>query len=230
MPTTTTYTSNGTFHVTASSVAVNISAWGAGGNGSANGTGGSGGAYAAKSVTLPTGSYSVTVGQPNSDGRGNGGNSTFVSASIILVRAAGGKSDGTIAHQAALNTGSTKYVGGAGGTFTATGYGNYGGAGGGSAAGGLGAGVAGSNGYDSGASFPAYGHPLTGSVGASGGASGGGNGGNASYYDAGTNSRLIPATAGDAPGGGGGGGYSGETNTTVITEGSGGVGRVTVTF
>lgn len=223
-----TFTANGTFSVV-TSTPVTMSLWGAGGNGNANGTGGSGGAYVVEMVTLPSGSYTVVVGQPNADGFGNGGNSYFESASVILARAAGGKSDGTIAHQAALNTGSTKYVGGTGGTFT-TGYGNYGGAGGGSAAGGLGNGIAGSDGYDSGASFPQFGHPLGGAAGANGGAAGGGNGGAAAYYNAGTDSRLIPATDGDAPGGGGGGGYSGETNKTVITEGRGAVGRVDVSY
>lgn len=227
MPTVT-YTSNGTFS-RATATPVTMSLWGAGGDGSANGTGGSGGSYVVKSVVLQSGSYNVFVGQRNADGLGNGGDSYFQSASVIIARAAGGRSDGTITHQASFNTGSTKYVGGAGGTFSG-GYGNYGAGSGGSAAGGLGVGIAGSNGLDNGASFPQYGHSVGAVSGASGEASGGGNGGNSAYYDAGTNSRLIPATNGEAPGGGGGGGYSGETNIAVVTEGRGALGRVDISY
>lgn len=227
MATTTFYTS-GTFTVTGST-SITASCWGAGGNGNLNGTGGSGGAYAQGKLTIQSGSYTVNVGQANADIFGNGGASSFVSASVILVRAGGGKSDGTITGQSSVNTGSIKYTGGLGGTFAAN-YGNYGGAGGGSSAGGLGNGVAGANGSDTGASFPQFGHSLTGSLGASGTSSGGGNGGNAAYYYAGTDSRLINATNGDIPGGGGGGGYSGETSTSVKTEGLGGAGLVVISW
>jgi hypothetical protein len=225
---TTTFYKSGTFSVTGST-SIGVSCWGAGGNGNSNGKGGSGGAYAAKTLTIQSGSYTVDVGQVNADIFGNGGASSFTSASVIVVRAGGGRSDGTITGQSSLNTGSTKYTGGIGGTF-AENYGNYGGAGGGSAAGGIGNGAAGANGSDTGASFPQFGHSLTGSLGASGAASGGGNGGNAAYYYAGTDSRLINATNGDVPGGGGGGGYSGETRVSVKTEGFGGSGMVTVSW
>lgn len=227
MPTLT-YTSNATFSLTAS-VSTDISCWGAGGDGNSNGTGGSGGAYAASTVTLQSGSYVITVGQRNADGLGNGGVSTFVSASVILVRAAGGKSDGTISHQETLNTGSTKYVGGTGASFS-NGYGNYGSGGGGSAAGGLGDGVAAVGSTDSGASFSVFGHNSIGALGADGTAAGGGNGGNGAYYDAGTNSRLIQATDGSEPAGGGGGGYTGESSSPVVTEGRGATGRVIVSY
>lgn len=222
----TTYTTSGTLTL-ASQKTIQVSCWGAGGDGNPNGTGGSGGAYATKSFTVPAGTYTVNVGTANADGFGNGGVSNFISASVILVQASGGKSNGSIAHQASLNTGSVKFVGGAGGTF-AGGYGNYGGAAGGAAGGGLGAGAAGGTTTDSGASFPEFGHTLVGSTGASGATSGGGSGGNAAYYDAGPNSRLIPASNGVYPGGGGGGGYSGETNSAIKTEGIGGGGRVDV--
>jgi hypothetical protein len=228
MAITTTYYTSGTFSVSASKT-IDVSCWGAGGDGNANGTGGSGGAYVGKTFTVQSGSYTVNVGQPNADGFGNGGVSNFISASVIVVQAGGGRSDGTITGQSTFNTGSTKYTGGTGGTFSGT-YGNYGGAGGGSAAGGVGNGAAGENGADTGASFPQFGHSLTGSLGASGGTSGGGDGGNAAYYDAGPCSRIIPATNGVVPGGGGGGGYSGESNVSIKTEGTGGAGMVTITW
>lgn len=223
-----TYTSNATFNLTAS-VSTNISCWGAGGDGNSDGTGGSGGSYCSRTVTLQSGSYTITVGQRNADGLGNGGNSTFVSASAIIVRAAGGRSDGTIAHQAALNTGSTKYVGGSGASFSGD-YGNYGSGGGGSGGGGLGNGVAAVASTLSGASFSVFGSTLTGSLGADGTAAGAGSGGNGAYYDAGPNSRLIPATDGVEPAGGGGGGYTGESSGPVLTEGRGATGRVVVTY
>lgn len=223
---TTTYTATDTL-VLVTQKTINVSCWGAGGDGNPNGTGGSGGAFVTKSFTVPAGTYNINVGTANADGFGNGGVSNFVSASVIVVQAAGGRSDGTIAHQASLNTGSLKYIGGLGGAFTAT-YGNYGAGAGGSAAGGLGNGANGDAGADSGASFVQYGHSLGGVGGASGGAAGGGNGGAAAYYDAGPNSRLIYATNGEAPGGGGGGGYSGETSPSVRTEGTGAGGRVDV--
>lgn len=227
MPTLT-YTSNDTFS-TATNISASIGCWGAGGDGRQDGTGGSGGAYASLTTVLQSGSYVITVGQRNEDGLGNGGNTTFVSASAILLRAAGGRSDGTIAHQAPLNTGSVKYVGGAGASFSG-GYSAYGSGGGGSGAGGLGNGVAAVLSAGSGASFTVFGGTTSGSLGADGAAAGAGSGGNGAYYDAGTNSRLIPATDGVEPAGGGGGGYTGETSGPVITEGRGAAGRVTINY
>lgn len=227
MPTLT-YTLDDTF-ITTSSISASVSCWGAGGDGNSDGTGGSGGAYAARSVVLQSGSYTITVGQRNADGLGNGGNTTFVSASAIILRAAGGNSDGTIDHQAPLNTGSVKYVGGTGVAFTG-GYSAYGSGGGGSGAGGSGAGVAAVVSVDSGASFSVFGHTLSGSLGADGASAGGGSGGNGAYYDAGPNSRLIPATDGVEPAGGGGGGYTGERSGPVITEGRGATGRVVIAY
>lgn len=225
MPTLT-YTSNGTFDATASFTSASISCWGAGGSGNSNGQGGSGGAYAFNLVIVPSGSYQIYVGQSNYDGFGNGGDSYFLSASIIRVRAAGGKSDGTISHQSSLNTGSLKYVGGAGGTLYST---EYNGSGGGAAAGGTSAGNAGGNNLGGGASFEQTGHSATGSIGGDGSVSGGGSGGDGAYYKSTTNSGLIVGTAGTSPGGGGGGGYSAETNV-LDTTGIGGVGRVTVSY
>lgn len=227
MPTLT-YTSNDTFS-TATNISASISCWGAGGDGSANGTGGSGGSYSFRSVVLQSGSYTITVGQSNADGLGNGGDTSFISASAIIVRAAGGKSDGTIDHQAPLNTGSVKYVGGTGASFSG-GYSAYGSGGGGSGAGGLGNGVSAIASSDSGASFSAFGRTSSGSLGASGAAAGAGSGGDGAYYDAGPDSRLIPATDGVVPAGGGGGGYTGERSGPVVTEGRGARGQVDIVY
>lgn len=226
MSTTLTYTADSTFHVTASSVSTAISCWGAGGSGNANGQGGSGGAYAASTITLPSGAYSLYVGQPNYDGAGNGGNTYFVSASIIRVRAAGGRSDGTVSHQATLNTGSAKSLGGLGGVVNS---GDYNGSGGGAAGGGSGAGDAGHINTGAGASFEQFGNSVTGSSGGLGSVGGGGNGGEGAYYRATTISGLIAGKPGSLPGGGGGGGYSGESNP-LDTTGAGGGGYITLTF
>lgn len=226
MSTTLNYTSDSTFHVTASSVSTEISCWGAGGSGNANGQGGSGGAYAASTITLPSGAYQLYVGQSNYDGAGNGGNTYFVSASIIRVRAAGGKSDGTVSHQATLNTGSAKSLGGVGGYVVS---GDYNGSGGGAAGGGLGAGDPGHINTGAGASFEQFGHSVTGSAGGLGSIGGGGDGGEGGYYRATTNSGLIAGKPGSLPGGGGGGGYSGESNT-IDTTGAGAGGYITLTF
>ena len=123
MPTTT-YTSNGTFHVTGSSLAVTMSCVGAGGHGSSTGNGGSGGAYARSHRTLYTGSYSVYVGQVTTT---DGGNSYILSGSnnIVIIRAPGGKKDGTIDHQEALLTGSVYAYYGGHGSPDFLGYSSY---------------------------------------------------------------------------------------------------------
>lgn len=226
MAITTVFLESGTFSVSASKN-IDVSCWGAGGDGNANGTGGSGAAFASSSITVESGSYTVNVGLSNYDGLGNGGVSNFISASVILVQAAGGRSDGTVGPQTSYITGSLKRGGGRGGLFSAN-YGNYGSGGGGSAAGPHDHGQDGQSGYDSGASFSQYGHAFTGSVGASGHIAEGGDGGNGSYYFAGTDSRLVAASNGQVPGGGGGGGYTGENNAAIKTEGNGGHGMVTI--
>jgi len=131
MPTTT-YTSNGTFHVTGSSLAVTMSCVGAGGNGSSAGNGGSGGAYAQSYRTLYTGSYAVYVGQATAT---DGGNSYILSGSnnIVIIRAPGGKQDGTIDHQETLLTGSKYAYYGGRGCPDFLGYSSYNGSGGGQA-------------------------------------------------------------------------------------------------
>lgn len=216
MPTTLTYTSNGTLSVTASFISASVQCWGAGGHGSPTGNGGSGGAYASSSLVFRTGSYAVYVGQPTDT---DGGNSYITSGStnVVVIRAAGGNRDGTISHQAALNTGSIKYVGGAGSTDY-TGYSTYNGGGGGGAAGYSGNGSAGASALTS-----------TDSQGAAGGSagSGGGAGGSGAYYYSGPGvNQVFGGSVGASPGGGGGGGYDYGT----LNSGGGGTGKVIIVF
>lgn len=213
------------YSASAGSGSVTIEAWGAGGHGRANGGGGSGGAYAVtSSIILNTGSFQVVIGAPTA----TDGGVTFVTASLLLrVRAAGGKLDGTVSHQAAINTGSTKYVGGLGGTDS-TGYSNYNGAGGGSSGG------SGGPGYP-GASYPISDEKLLSSFyyrnspGSPGGVpSGSGAAGAAgAYYRSGVGpTGVSAAVSASAGGGGGGGGY----DYGVDTSGHGGIGKVVITY
>lgn len=218
-----TFTTSQTFNFTGSaisggtptsSVSASIECWGAGGHGNSNGTGGSGGAYATRMVLLKSGSYVIVVGQPTSD---LGGTSSFTSASVQLVVAAGGKKDGSISHQLAICSGSTINLGGLGGDND-SGYAGYNGASGGGAGGALGAGENGRSG-----------HTATTTVGAIGGrynnsgvAKFGGSG--AYYYSGPAINQVFPATDGDVPGCGGGGGYDYGTDSSA----NGGAGLVTV--
>lgn len=193
---------------------VTIKCWGAGGHGKSTGEGGSGGGFASSSLMLPNGIYPIVVGQATDT---DGGLSSFTSASVIIVKAPGGKLDGTISHQAALLTGSVKYAGGAG-TIDLTTYAQYDAAGGGSAAGENGAGVVGDT-----ALFTIR------ERGAPGGAArtNGGAGGDGAYYYAGSGRNEVKlASDGGVPGGGGGGGYDYGTNSA----GAGGGGKVIVIF
>lgn len=198
---------------------VAIACWGAGGNGSPTGNGGSGGAWCTQTADLKSGSYTVVVGARNYDGFGNGGDSYFVSASVIICRAPGGKIDGTTNHQTALMTGSFKIKGGRGGAAGA----NSGGSGGcGGHFTGLSSAGDGTDGTDCGASFSAFGHPYTQSIGAVDNDSY--KSCNGAYYFAGTAARIIKGV--DAPdddyyyyGCGGSGGYPGENSIPVDTTG-----------
>jgi len=215
MPTLT-YTSNSTLSITASFVTASVQCWGAGGHGGLTGVGGSGGSYASSSLVFKSGSYPVYVGQATST---DGENSYITSGSsnVVVIRAAGGKQDGTVDHQAALNTGSIKYSGGAGaGDFG--GYASYNGGGGGGAGGLSGAGSDGSSASTS--------TTLTGATGGSAG-SGGGAGGAGAYYYAGSNvNQVFAGEAGTSPGGGGGGGYDYGTSNS----GNGGSGKVIISY
>ena len=213
------------FSASAGSGSVTIEAWGAGGHGRSTGGGGSGGAYSVtSSIILNTGSFQIVIGAPTT----TDGGETYVTASGLLrVRAAGGKQDGTTSHQAAINTGSTSYIGGAGGVDS-TGYSSYNGAGGG------GSGAAGGTGY-AGSNDPIVDDTLLSSFyyrnspACPGGdaESGGGEGAAGAYYQSGVGPLgVIAAESGSVPGGGGGGSYDYGTDTS----GHGGGGKVVITY
>lgn len=209
---TTTFTSNGTF-VTLTALAVTMSAVGAGGAGSTGGSGGSGGSYAESYRTLKSGSYTIVVGQATAT---DGGNSYIVSGSgEILLRAPGGKQDGSIAHQEVLLTGSKyAYYGGYSADFQ--GYASYNGSGGGG-----GGGQTGNGGNGTSAFFSTPNTPASGGL----GNATSGNGGAGAFYNAGASlNGVIPAAAGVFPGGGGGGSY----DYGASTAGSGANGVVTI--
>ena len=193
---TTTFTSNGTF-ITTASLAVTMSAVGAGGAGSITGNGGSGGSYAEAYTTLLSGSYTVVVGQATST---DGGISYVASGSgKVLLRAPGGKQDGSIAHQDTLLTGSRYATYGGYGSNDFQGYSSYNGSGGGGAGGQTGNGENGASAF-----FSTPNAPASGGL----GNTTSGNGGNGAFYYAGASvNGVISAGAGVFPGGGGGGSY-----------------------
>ena len=168
---------------------------GAGGAGSAQ-NGGAGGAYAETSSVLSTGVYAIIVGV---GGNGGGGDTIFsASNGTILVRAPGGRTDGTTTNQVVGATGSIVFYGGEG-AADFTGYDNFCGSGGGSGA------TSGSNGVTG-----QTGKFATISAGAQGGNAGlPGAGGAGGYYASAANVRstVFPALDGTFPGGGGGGSY-----------------------
>lgn len=195
MPTTT-YTSNSTF-VAATSTPVTMSAVGAGGHGSNFGNGGSGGAYAQSYRTLLPGTYTIVVGQATS---ADGGHSYVASASgQILLRAPGGKLDGTIDHQEALLTGSRYAYYGGHGSPDFQGYASYNGSGGGQAGSVNGNGEDGDSAFFSTATTPAAGGNAYDGTGA--------GGGGAYYYAGPAKNGVISAEDGTFPGGGGGGSF-----------------------
>lgn len=194
---TTTYTSNGTL-VLVAPTAVTMSAVGAGGHGSDTGNGGSGGAYAQTRATLNAGTYTVVVGKATAS---DGGNSYILSGSgnVVILRAPGGKKDGTITHQAALLTGSHYTYYGGHGSPDFQGYASYNGSGGGQAGSINGNGQDGQSALFSKETSAALGGSSYGGVGA---------GGNGAFYDAGpAYNGIVSAAAGTFPGGGGGGSY-----------------------
>jgi hypothetical protein len=201
MATTKTFLSSGTFVLTGSHLgqSVTIECYGAGGRGSKLGNGGAGGGYSKAIVTLPTGSYSVGVGENDFNGYGNGGDTWFKSGSnnIIICQAGGGNQDGTIDNQLTSATGSTVYYGGHG-CPDFKGYSSYNGSGGGGGASSTANGQNGQSAYYSTEYTPA-----------SGGYSvAGGNGGAGGFYYAGAGAnRVVVPKAGKFPGGGGGGAY-----------------------
>lgn len=223
------FSTTGTWLFTGSAVAgigntptASIICVGAGGRGAPNGTGGSGGAYATKMVQLVSGSrYNIVVG---SGLAGDGGYSSFAlsGSATFLCKAAGGKQDGTVAHQVSESSGSTVNLGGIGGE-NYTGYSNYNGGGGGGAGGPVGNGLPGLSGQ--------Y---ATATSGAPGGMMNAQKlvptyGGSGSFYYAGANvNKIIDGTAGEVPGGGGGGGYDYPVGGN--SSGAGGNGYVSITL
>jgi hypothetical protein len=214
-----TFTSNGTFTVPAGVTNVQVQAWGGGGGGGGvNGSntqtraggGGSGGTFTLNpsvAVNPLSGTITVTVGQGgtagtnNADG-GNGGTSTFASATPVTAVGGNGGATGDGSPQygsgGAFRVGVT-YDGGAG---AAASGGNSGGGGGG-------AGSSGDGGNATGTSAGAAG-------------AGGGGAGAAGRTN---NGDGISATA---LGGGGSGGRS--SNNTDRNGGSGFRGQVVVTY
>jgi hypothetical protein len=213
MSTTITYITNGNLVLTESK-AVTISCVGAGGRGNFTGNGGSGGAFAKATKTLQSGSYPVVVGLASAH---DGGNSYVTSASVVIVRAPGGKQDGTITHQTALLTGSVATYYGGHGSPDFDGYSAYNGSGGGEAGNVLGNGQDGQSAYYSTAFAPASGGYSYAT----------GSGGAGAYYYAGSKvNQVFVAAGGTFPGGGGGGSYDYGTDSS----GAGANGSVVVTY
>ncbi|MBL7940962.1 MAG: PKD domain-containing protein [Flavobacteriales bacterium] len=203
-----TYTTSGTYVVPAGVTQITVECWGGGGRGGSRtdagpGGGGGGGAYARSVLTVtPSTTYTVTVGAGSSS-TAAGGDSRFHTGATNHVLAKGGNS--------APNNSTAPGTGGASGscigTFVFSGgngaTGNVNGGGGGSSAGTANNGAVGA--VSNGGTAPA----------------GGGNGGN------GRNGSNDDGFSGAAPGGGGGGCRA---NVTDRIGGTGGNGRVIVSF
>ena len=191
---------------------------GAGGHGSATGNGGSGGAFAQTTASFVTSGskFYICVGQPTAT---DGGTSSFaISGSTVFARAAGGRQDGTIAHQVTLTTGSYKVRYGGLGGEDYVGYDNYSGAGGGGAGGYTADGEAGQSGF-----FTKQESGALGGLWMNTGATQ--RGGVGAYYNAGPgNGGIMKATDGEFPGCGGGGGF----DYGADSSGTGGAGYVVV--
>lgn len=226
----TTYSTAGTFTYVpvASTTAVVVEAWGAGGAGfdgsnSGGGEGGGGGAYA-RSTTTVSSNVTMVVGAGGSSSGAAGANTTYGSTVVVADAGEGGANAvGTAARKgtAAASTGQVKFDGGNGGAGNTT---DDGGGGGGGAGGPDGAG---STGVD--ASATAGGDGGDGDGGAVTGAGLGGNGGacSAGTTDArggeggGGADQAGVGCQGGAPGAGGGGGEGGQ--------GNGAAGKITLT-
>jgi hypothetical protein len=112
------FTSSGTWTVPEGVSQITVEAWGGGGGGAAlginnNKSGGGGGAYAKSLLTLPAGSYSVTVGAGGSSGTG-GGISSFGNLVIADGGSAGTQNSGGSGGLASASVGQVKYNGGNG--------------------------------------------------------------------------------------------------------------------
>jgi hypothetical protein len=199
-----------------------IQCWGAGGDGNESGAGGSGAAYAESEGAIGNGTYQIIVGESNVDGSP----SIFSGSFGEIVHAAGGKKDGTVAHQSGESIGLVVNVGGKGSSDFSE-YANRNGTGGGGSGGPSGRGERGSKGgvFEDRLLSSFY---YRNSEAAPGGSSpGGGKGGDGAYNQWGAGPQtILSAGDGEVPGGGGGGGYDLVPNTF----GRGGKGKVVITF
>jgi hypothetical protein len=209
-----------------SSATASYAVLGAGGHGHKDGRGGSGGGYAEagagynSTIMLQSGSVLyICVGQATAT---DGGTSSIATGSSVpYVRAAGGKMDGTVTHQATLQTGSYTTVLGSVGGANFQGYDNYAGGGGGAA--GNSSGVVGTPGLS--------GFYATREGGAPGGKVANAAplfGGSGSFYLAGANQNRVVSAGGGDYGCGGGGGY--DYPASVDSSGPGGNGAAYVTL
>lgn len=225
-----TFTSSGTFQITAGSGTIE-SLVVAGGGGGGNGYGGGGGAggmiYTSPGAVLSSGSYAVTVGSGGAGGAtaspgSTGANSVFAGASTITALGGGG-GGGNVSNGSGGGNGGS---GGGAGGFSP---------GGGSISGGTGTGGQGSNGGNGNTTIPSSGGG--GGAGGSGGTASStlpGNGGlglsnsitgSAVFYASG-GGGCDAANVGSASAGGGAAGATGTSvpgnNATVNTGGGGG--------
>lgn len=217
-----TFTSSGTFQITAGSGTVEslvVAGGGGGGNASAGGGGAGGLIYTTPGATYGTGSYTVTVGAGGAGASGgnngsNGGNSVF---DTITATGGGGGGNNAVAGS---NGGSGGGGGGtSGGQVGGTGVGGQG------FAGGTGVDVTNSSGGGGGG---------CGSVGGNAAAAVGGNGGtgcsnsitgSAVFYASGGGGSNSLSTQGTASAGGGANGAASAANNATANTGGGGGGR-----
>jgi hypothetical protein len=235
-----TQTTPGTYSYTVPEgvTSIKLEAWGAGGAGgsaqtatsniSIRGGGGAGGSYATTTIavtpgdiinyTVGTGGTGASSGFVNATASGTGGFSSATLNSTVVVKAQGGpgglSATGTLTVN---NAGGTAYSAGNTGNIGSSIWGGNGGnaingTSGGSGGGGGSAGTA-SNGNNG---------TILGGVAVFGGGAGG-NGSNA-------NNAATPGTAGGSPGGGGAGALIRGTSTGFALGGSGGAGKVVISY
>jgi trimeric autotransporter adhesin len=225
-----------TYTVPAGVTSIKLEAWGAGGAGGSSqtststinirGGGGAGGSYASTTISVSTGNvilYTVGAGGTglssgftSGTASGAGGVSSASISGTDVVKALGGPGG--------ISVNGTATINGAGGTVVASGnIGNVGsifyGGNGGTAA----TGYSGSGGGSAGtASNGNAGALLVGGVAVTGGGAGG-NGSN-------TNNAATTGSAGSPPGGGGGGALIRGTGTGFAAGGSGGAGKIVISY
>lgn len=205
---------------------IQVEAWGAGGAGGGVGTaalfrvagGGGGGSYAQSSgiPVVPGNAYTIIVGAGGtgvSAAVGNAGGSSSFGSIVIATGGAGGLANNTAGSVSggaggSTATGSVSWNGGTGGTSNGTGT--------------L---TAASGGGGGGAGTTSNGGNANVNVAGTGGAVGGGSGGAGINTNTSTN-----GTSGNNPGGGGSGARGGSTNTSARLGGTGGSGKIILTY